>query len=112
VPRVKRTPKAKQDLLEHVLYLAQINPDLAEKFIDASEVAFAKLAQMPLKGQRQAFKSPELADVRRWFIPDFDKYLIFYRPIKGGIEILRVLHGMQSVDAIINDEELKILMYD
>jgi plasmid stabilization system protein ParE len=48
VSRVKRTSRAKQDLLEHVLYLAKINLDLAEKFIDASEVAFAKLSQMLL----------------------------------------------------------------
>ena len=105
MPRVKRTPKAKQDLLEHVLYLAKINPELAERFIDSSEMAFAKLAEMPRKGQRQEFKSPELAEVRRWFIPGFDKYLIFYRLIEGGIEILRVLHGMQNIDAIMDDEE-------
>lgn len=103
--RVKRTPRAKQDLLTHVLYLAKINPALAEKFIEASEVAFEKLAQMPMKGQRQEFKSPELAGVRRWFVPDFDKYLIFYRPIKGGVEILRVLHGMQNVETIMSDDE-------
>lgn len=105
MPKVKRTPKAKQDLLEHVLYLAKVNPDLAERFIEASELAFEKLVQMPMKGQRQEFRSPELAEARRWFIPDFDKYLIFYRPIKGGIEILRVLHGMQNIDAILNGEE-------
>ncbi|WP_416676445.1 type II toxin-antitoxin system RelE/ParE family toxin [Egbenema bharatensis] len=104
MPRVKRTAKAKQDLLKHVLYLAQINPDIAERFIEASEMAFEKLAQMPRKGQRQEFKSPKLVEVRRWFIPGFDKYLIFYRPITGGIEILRVLHGVQNVNTIMDDE--------
>jgi len=105
VPKVKKTPLAKQDLLEHVLFLAKINPDLAERVIDASEMAFENLAQMPMKGQCQEFKSPELADVRRWFIPGFDKYLVFYRPIKGGVEILRVLHGMQNVNAILSGKE-------
>jgi plasmid stabilization system protein ParE len=105
VPKIKRTPKAKQDLLEHVLYLAKINPDLAEHFIETSEVAFENLAQMPKKGKLQQFKSPELVGTRRWFIPGFDKYLIFYRPIKAGIKILRVLHGVQDIDAILNDEE-------
>ncbi len=80
MPRVKRTPKAKQDLLEHVLYLAKINPDIAERFIDASEMAFQKLAQMPMKGKRQVFKSSKLAGTRRWFIPGFDKYLVFLPP--------------------------------
>ena len=104
MPRVKRTVQAKQDLQLHVLYLAKINPALARRFIEALEVAFAKLAQMPRMGQRQLFKSPELAEVRRWFIPGFDKYLIFYRPVKGGIEILRILHGMQDIDAVIDAE--------
>jgi len=104
VPKVKRTPQAKRDLLEHVLYLAEINPNIADRFIDASEMAFEKLAQMPLKGKPQSFQSPKLKDVRRWFIPGFDKYLIFYRPIKGGIELLRVLHGMQDVDTVMDEE--------
>ena len=103
MPRI-RTPKAKRDLLDHVVYLAEINPDIAERLIDASEMAFEKLAQMPMKGKRQVFKSPNLAEVRRWFIPGFDKYLVFYHPIKGGIEILRVLHGMQDVDTVMDDE--------
>ena len=92
-------------MLEHVLYLAKINPDIAEKFIAASELAFENLAQMPKKGNLQEFTSPDLTGIRRWFIPDFDKYLIFYRPIKAGIEILRVLHGAQNVAAILNDDK-------
>lgn len=104
MPSVKKTPQAKRDLLEHVLYLAQINPDLAERFIDASEMAFEKLAQMPLKGKPQSFQSPKLKGVRRWFIPGFDKYLVFYRPIKGVIELLRILHGMQDIDNVMDDE--------
>jgi toxin ParE1/3/4 len=28
------------------------------------------------------------------------KYLIFYMPIHGGIEIVRVLHGMMDIDAL------------
>lgn len=63
--RVRRTPKAKQDLLEHVRYLASIDLDLAERFIEASEETFAKLAQMPGKGKWREFKAPELAGVRQ-----------------------------------------------
>jgi hypothetical protein len=38
MPRIKRSPQAKQDLRSHVLYLAKINPDLAARFIDAAEI--------------------------------------------------------------------------
>jgi toxin ParE1/3/4 len=104
MPKVKRTPQAKQDLRTHVLYLAKINPEIADRFIDASEATFEKLAAMPRMGQLQEFKPPELAGTRRWFVSGFEYYLIFYRPIKSGIEILRVLYGTQNIDAIMNDE--------
>jgi plasmid stabilization system protein ParE len=39
--KIKRTPKAKQDLLEHVLYLAKINLDIAERFIDSDLAPFS-----------------------------------------------------------------------
>ncbi len=42
--------------------------------------------------------------MRQWFIAGFEYYLIFYRSIKGGIEILRVLYGTQDIDAIMDDE--------
>ena len=103
MPKVKRTPQAKRDLLEHVLYLAEINPDLADRFIDASEMAFEKLAQMPLKGKSQSFKSPKLKGVRRWFIPGFDKYLVFYRPIKGGMRRVARWDGCVPVQGLRPD---------
>lgn len=31
-------------------------------------------------------------------------YLIFYRPLPDGIEILRVLHGARDIAAILFDE--------
>jgi plasmid stabilization system protein ParE len=31
----------------------------------------------------------------------FRKYLVFYRPIPGGIEVLRVLHGSRDIAAIL-----------
>ncbi|MCC7382255.1 MAG: type II toxin-antitoxin system RelE/ParE family toxin [Deltaproteobacteria bacterium] len=27
-------------------------------------------------------------------------YIIFYRPVKGGIEIARILHGARDIDAL------------
>ena len=33
-----------------------------------------------------------------------DNYVIFYFIIDGGVEILRVLHGRQSIEAILSRE--------
>ena len=33
------------------------------------------------------------------------RYVLFYRPIKGGIEVARVLHGMRDLDRIFGEGE-------
>jgi toxin ParE1/3/4 len=105
MPKIKRTPQAQQDLRQHVRYLASLNPDLADRFIDATAETFAQLAALPRLGMVQDFKPAELAGTRRWFVSGFEYYLIFYRPMKGGIEVLRVLYGTQNINAIMNDQE-------
>jgi toxin ParE1/3/4 len=32
-------------------------------------------------------------------------YLIFYRPIEAGIEIVRILHGSQDIERVFIDVE-------
>ena len=34
----------------------------------------------------------------------FRKYLVFYVPIPGGIEVFRVLHGARDIDGILDAE--------
>jgi toxin ParE1/3/4 len=40
-----------------------------------------------------------------WRIPGFERYLIFYRPIPEGIEVIRVLHAARAIAAILEHEE-------
>lgn len=42
----------------------------------------------------------ELAEGLRSF--PTGQYIIFYQPVPGGIEIVRVLHGARDLDAILN----------
>jgi toxin ParE1/3/4 len=39
------------------------------------------------------------AGLRRYPV---DQYVIFFRPITNGIEVVRVLHGKRDFDAIFN----------
>ena len=39
---------------------------------------------------------PELSDLRKFSIRGFEEHLVFYRPTEGGVEIVRVLLGMNS----------------
>ncbi|MGH9438287.1 MAG: type II toxin-antitoxin system RelE/ParE family toxin, partial [Terriglobia bacterium] len=36
----------------------------------------------------------------RFPVKDFPKYLIFYRPIRDGIEVVRVIHGARDIPAL------------
>lgn len=56
---------------------------------------------MPLIGVSRPFSKPGLEDLRMWPIPDFEKFLIFYRPLADGIQVVRVLYGMRDIPVIM-----------
>jgi toxin ParE1/3/4 len=99
-PRAHRTPQAKCDLYELAAYIGEHNMGAAMRFLEAAEEAFEQLARMPHMGSAQMFRNPELANLRMWPIPGFEKYLIFYRPTETGIEVIRVLHVARHIKAI------------
>jgi len=39
-----------------------------------------------------------------WPIKGFKNYLIFYRPIEQGVEIVRVLHGARDMPSVFKDD--------
>lgn len=81
--------QARADLLEIVQYIAQDNPDAAEKLADEIEAKAAKLRENPKlfrvgrkRGTRELVAHPN--------------YLIIYRIQGETIEILRVKHTAQQ----------------
>jgi toxin ParE1/3/4 len=81
---------AKSDLEEIWFYIGQDNPDGADKFIRAIVSRFARLASMPELGRQRE----ELSARLRSF--PIGNYVIFYRLMKNGVEIARVLHGARD----------------
>ena len=59
---------------------------------------------MPGMGTSYDPGHPALAGLRFLPVSRFKKYLIFYRPIPGGIEVVRVLHGARDIESILADE--------
>jgi toxin ParE1/3/4 len=99
---VERKPQAKLDLLQHFIYIGQNNLGAAERFLMVVEETFEKLAAMPGMGGKREFRKPELSGIRSWVITGFKNYIIFYKEIDGGIEVLRVLHGARDVDRVLS----------
>ena len=99
---IHRLPRAELDLQTAAEYIAQDNLDAAVRFINAAEDAFRKLAEMPGMGPTCEFDSPELSGLRSWPMGgSFRNYLVFYRQVPDGVEIVRVLHGARKIEEIL-----------
>ena len=97
---VIRAPEAIRDILEAWSFVATNNGEAAaDAFVAKIRQKTDALATQPSIGRRR----PELGtDVRSLPV---DSYLIFYRPIRGGIRVIRLLHGKRDIEAAFTDEE-------
>jgi toxin ParE1/3/4 len=99
---VVRLRSALRDLDEVADYIRrQGGPARAVRFLRAADATFQRLAALPGVGARYEPDDPAFADLRYCPVLRFKKYLVFYRPIAGGIEVLRVLHGARDIAAIL-----------
>jgi toxin ParE1/3/4 len=98
VARLSVLPRADRDIDDNFLYIANDRLESAVKFLVAVRSDMSKLRDMPGLGPVWGFKREDLRDVRFWPIGGFRNFLIFYRPTKEGIEVLRVIHGARDVE--------------
>lgn len=92
--RIIRSPVAEEDLLEIWSHIANDKPSAADRFLDKLEQRIELLSRHPRIGEAR----PDLAArVRAYSVGN---YVIFFRPIRDGIEVLRVLHGSRDISAI------------
>ncbi len=88
------TPQARADIKEICRHIARDRRRAAGKIRDLFYDKFVLLARHPLIGQSR----PEFAADLRTF--SADNYVIFFRPIANGAEIVRVLHGARDIEAV------------
>ncbi len=94
MPAVYQRAAARNDLVEHFVYLAEnAGLNVAARFLANAEVSFDGLAQQPKMGAQLKLKNPALSGMRKWRVRDFDNHMIFYMPRQDGVSIVRVLHG-------------------
>jgi toxin ParE1/3/4 len=55
-------------------------------------------------GARYQHEHPALAELRFFPVSRFKKFIVFYRPIAGAIEIVRVLHGAHDIHRILAED--------
>jgi toxin ParE1/3/4 len=88
------TPTARQDFVEILVYLRAKSHRGARRVHAAVNETFQFLADNPGAGQQcEQFG----VGMRSFPASRYRDYLIFYRPINGGIEVMRVLHGSRNL---------------
>jgi toxin ParE1/3/4 len=101
--RIIILPRAASDLKGIAVYYFGESFSAALRFSEAVQATFDQLAGTPLMGSPRPLLHPRLADLRQWRVRGFENYLIFYRPIEDGIEIVRVLHGARDLERLFGD---------
>ncbi len=76
---------------EIILHIARDNEDAAFRLIDTIDERFELLARFPKAGPARPDVLPELRSF------PVGNYLIFYRPIDDGVEVMRVVHGARNL---------------
>ena len=91
--RPRKSPQAEIDVTSIWHFIADDNVRAADALIDRIDAAFDMLAEAPLAGRAR----DDLRSNLRSFA--VRSYVIFYVPVSDGIEVVRVMHGRQDIDA-------------
>jgi toxin ParE1/3/4 len=103
---VTQRPRARLDLLEQFVYLGeQASAEAAERYFAAVEETCSLLVQHPQSGAHYDSGIDRLAGLRRVPVKGFGKYLLFYMPRTGGIDVVRVLHAARDIESIFGSDE-------
>ena len=91
-------PTARHDIDDIWDYIGEENPDAANRFVALLIEKFRLLAAEPDIGRSRSHLSEDLRSL------PVKKYVIFYRPSKHQLEIIRVLSGYRDIDRIFDEE--------
>ena len=95
MPRIDKTPEAHGDARSIWRYIARDNVDVATDTLRRIEDRLNSLAAMPVSAEAV----PAIAaNVRRSSVGN---YVIYYRPIEDGIQVLRILHGARQPEDLL-----------
>jgi toxin ParE1/3/4 len=95
MPKVIVSPLAQADIDEIWDHIARDSILNADRFVDRIERRFALLADNPGLGVAREDLRPGL----RRFV--HARYLIYYRAIRGGIEVVCVVHGARRQETLV-----------
>ena len=100
MPEYILDPIAEDDLWNVWLYIAEENPEAANRLLVAAYETFQVIADSPNIGTKRHFRPKHIKDIRSWHVKGFRLYQILYRPIPTGIQVVHVCHSARDIDAL------------
>jgi toxin ParE1/3/4 len=92
------SPSASKDLNQIADYFLGVNLDAGEKLFREFNKKCQNLATFPKMGRSYAHIRPYLRGI------PLNSYVILYKIIDDGIEILRIVNGRQDLESLFADE--------
>jgi toxin ParE1/3/4 len=90
---------ASRDLSEIADYFAETNMEIGERFFRAFNRKCQQLIAFPSSGKSYSSIRPDLRGL------SIEGYIIFYRILDDGIEILRVVSGRRNFPSLFSDRD-------
>jgi toxin ParE1/3/4 len=88
---ILRRPQARLDLIDIWNYIADDNEAAADRMFDRIEGVLQMLSEQPKAARERPGLAPELRSF------PVGNYLLFYLPLPGGIDMVRVLSGYMGI---------------
>jgi toxin ParE1/3/4 len=95
--RLRRTARAEADLIEIWQHIAAENEAAADRIVDRLDRKSRLVASFPNLGRRRDDLAPGLRQTSS------GNYLILYRQIQGGAEVVRYVHGARQLSSVFDD---------
>jgi toxin ParE1/3/4 len=99
--RVFLRPLASEDIDAIAARIARDNLAAALSFYEQVETTLKLLKVWPNCGALRTTTNPALSGLRSYPIPGFRSYLLFYLPVKRGIDVIRVIHGARNLPEVL-----------
>jgi toxin ParE1/3/4 len=93
--KVHYSSLAARDLWENAEYIARDKPDAAYHWVEAVEDTCARLALYPEMGERR-----EIRNLGRCRSFTCGKYVVFFRGVSDGVEIIRIVRGDRDIEQL------------
>jgi toxin ParE1/3/4 len=88
---------ATRDLDDIAIYLGNISLESADQFLQEFDRRCIQLVSFPMSGKGYPHLRHDLRGL------NFKNYIIFYRILADGIEIMRVVAGQRDLTSIFNN---------